>query len=137
MHGKSSWSRPTRGTELADGTPATAQDFLRFLANHRLLDVEGRPQWRTVVGGGRVPGVLDRPSEVCYLPLEPGELGCRLAGGRNTVQRAEADYGRDESFQREYAASAKDEESWRKFRAEWLDVSEAEYQRKVRARSAK
>ena len=47
------------------------------------------------------------------------------------------DYGRDEAFQREYAASAKDEESWRKFRAEWLDVPESEYQKKVRARGAK
>jgi acyl CoA:acetate/3-ketoacid CoA transferase alpha subunit len=47
------------------------------------------------------------------------------------------DYGRDEAFQREYAASAKDEESWKKFRAEWLDVPESEYQQKVRARGAK
>jgi glutaconate CoA-transferase subunit A len=46
------------------------------------------------------------------------------------------DYGRDEAFQREYAASAKDEESWRKFRADWLDVSESDYQRKVAARRA-
>jgi glutaconate CoA-transferase subunit A len=46
------------------------------------------------------------------------------------------DYGRDEAFQREYAASAKDEESWRRFRAEWLDVPEADYQRKVRERRA-
>jgi glutaconate CoA-transferase subunit A len=46
------------------------------------------------------------------------------------------DYGRDEAFQREYAASAKDEESWRKFRAEWLEGPESEYQHKVRARRA-
>ncbi len=44
------------------------------------------------------------------------------------------DYGRDEAFQREYAASAKDEESWQRFKAEWLDGSEAEYQAKLRAR---
>jgi glutaconate CoA-transferase subunit A len=47
------------------------------------------------------------------------------------------DYGRDEAFQREYAASAKDEESWRKFAAEWLDVPESEYQARLRARRAK
>ena len=47
------------------------------------------------------------------------------------------DYGRDEAFQREYAASAKDEESWKKFRAEWLEIPESEYQKKVRARGAK
>jgi len=46
------------------------------------------------------------------------------------------DYGRDEAFQREYAASAKDEEGWQKFRAEWLDLSEHEYQSKVRERRA-
>ena len=39
-------------------------------------------------------------------------------------------------FQREYTASAKDEESWQRFKAEWLDVPEAEYQDKIRARRA-
>ena len=29
-----------------------------------------------------------------------------------------------------------DEESWQRFKAEWLDVSEAEYQAKLRARGA-
>ncbi len=43
------------------------------------------------------------------------------------------DYGRDEAFQREYTASAKDEESWQRFRAQWLAGSEAEYQAKLRA----
>ena len=31
-----------------------AQTFLRFCLNHRLLQVENRPQWRTVLGGSRV-----------------------------------------------------------------------------------
>ena len=30
-----------------------AATFLRFCLNHRLLQVEGRPQWRTVLGGSR------------------------------------------------------------------------------------
>jgi acyl CoA:acetate/3-ketoacid CoA transferase alpha subunit len=47
------------------------------------------------------------------------------------------DYGRDETFQRDYVASAKDEEGWKRFQAEWLDVSEADYQAKLRARSAR
>jgi glutaconate CoA-transferase subunit A len=47
------------------------------------------------------------------------------------------DYGRDESFQREYAASAKDEESWQKFKGEWLDISESEYQARLRGRGAR
>jgi len=34
------------------GFPAST--FLQFCLNHRLLQVEGRPKWRTVVGGSRV-----------------------------------------------------------------------------------
>ncbi|MEZ5542435.1 MAG: FAD-dependent oxidoreductase [Pseudomonadota bacterium] len=30
-----------------------AATFLRFCLNHRLLQIEGRPQWRSIVGGGR------------------------------------------------------------------------------------
>ncbi len=41
------------------------------------------------------------------------------------------DYGRDEEFQRTYAASAKSEEAWAEFRARYVDVSEAEYQAAV------
>lgn len=33
------------------GFPAAT--FLRFCVNHRLLQIEGRPEWRSVVGGGR------------------------------------------------------------------------------------
>ncbi len=45
------------------------------------------------------------------------------------------DYDRDEAFQREYAATAKDPEAWAAFRARYLDLeSEADYQRAVRAR---
>lgn len=42
------WSCPT-GSML--GFPAAT--FLRFCHNHGLLQVNGRPQWRTVAGGGR------------------------------------------------------------------------------------
>ena len=30
-----------------------AETFLRFCINHRLLQIEGRPQWRSILGGGR------------------------------------------------------------------------------------
>jgi glutaconate CoA-transferase, subunit A len=43
------------------------------------------------------------------------------------------DYGRDEEFQRQYAASARNDEAWDEFRARYVDVTEAEYQRVVRA----
>ena len=41
------------------------------------------------------------------------------------------DYGRDEAFQRKYAATAKDPEAWEQFKARYLDVSEDDYQRAV------
>ena len=44
------------------------------------------------------------------------------------------DYGRDEAFQREYAATAKEPAAWDAFRRRYLDVSEAEYQQAVRER---
>lgn len=46
----------------------------------------------------------------------------------------EPDYGRDEAFQKEYAASAASPEAWAAFRRAWLDVSEEEYRSKVAAR---
>ncbi len=41
------------------------------------------------------------------------------------------DYERDEKFQREYAATAKDPAAWDAFRAKYLDVTEEEYQKAV------
>jgi glutaconate CoA-transferase subunit A len=46
------------------------------------------------------------------------------------------DYGRDEAFQREYAATAGDPERWREFQARYLSGSEADYQAAVRAAAA-
>ncbi len=42
------------------------------------------------------------------------------------------DYGRDEVFQKRYAATAKSAEAWDEFRAEFLDLDEAGYQAKVK-----
>ena len=42
------------------------------------------------------------------------------------------DYGRDEEFQRQYAAAAAAPEAWQRFRAEYLDGDEASYQLAVR-----
>jgi glutaconate CoA-transferase subunit A len=41
------------------------------------------------------------------------------------------DYGRDEAFQAHYAASARSPEDWERFRGEFLDGDEADYQRAV------
>jgi acyl CoA:acetate/3-ketoacid CoA transferase alpha subunit len=43
------------------------------------------------------------------------------------------DYPRDEAFQKAYAASAKSDEAWNEFRATYIDVTEAEYQKAVGA----
>jgi glutaconate CoA-transferase subunit A len=44
------------------------------------------------------------------------------------------DYERDEAFQKEYAASAASPEAWQQWRAEWVDISETDYQSKLAAR---
>jgi glutaconate CoA-transferase subunit A len=44
------------------------------------------------------------------------------------------DYERDEAFQKEYAASAASPEAWAAWHAEWIDISEDDYQRKVSGR---
>jgi len=43
-----------------------ASTFLRFCINHRLLQVNQRPQWRTVLGGSRtyVKAIIDQLSDV-------------------------------------------------------------------------
>jgi glutaconate CoA-transferase subunit A len=47
------------------------------------------------------------------------------------------DYGRDEAFQREYAATAKDPEAWQAFKTRYLDAdNEADYQKAVADRAA-
>ncbi len=45
------------------------------------------------------------------------------------------DYGRDEAFQQEYAATAKDPEAWGRFRADWLELeSHEDYRAKLAER---
>lgn len=46
----------------------------------------------------------------------------------------EPDYGRDEGFQREYAATAASPEAWSAFRAKYIDVDTETYVRTVRGR---
>ncbi len=43
------------------------------------------------------------------------------------------DYPRDEAFQRAYTASAKSDDAWQQFRARYIDVDEADYQRAVQS----
>lgn len=47
------------------------------------------------------------------------------------------DYGRDEAFQREYAAAAKDPRAWEEFRSDWLELASHDaYRRRLEERNA-
>ena len=49
----------------------------------------------------------------------------------------DGDYGRDEAFQREYAAAARSEDAWEAFADQWLRVAnEAEYRERLARREA-
>ena len=65
-----------------------AATFLRFSINHRLLQLKGRPQWRSVVGGGRT--YVERMSASLDLRLNhPVESVSRDATGVHLVSRGE------------------------------------------------
>jgi glutaconate CoA-transferase subunit A len=74
--------------------------------------VRGGPLQSLLINRMMVSGVVEAPGGAHFTECPP-------------------DYGRDEKFQREYAATAKDEDAWKAFRAKYLDVSEADYQKAV------
>lgn len=74
--------------------------------------VAGGPLQSLVINRMMVAGVVEAPGGAHFTECLP-------------------DYGRDERFQREYAASAKDDEAWEAFRAKYLDASEDEYRKAV------
>jgi glutaconate CoA-transferase subunit A len=80
----------------------------RVVATADLAGVAGTEQ-RLRINRMMVDGVVERPGGAHFTSCEP-------------------EYGRDEAFQRRYAASAATPEDWANFRAEWLDVSEDQYQ---------
>jgi glutaconate CoA-transferase subunit A len=78
------------------------RDFAKFGSLHTLR-----------IHRGLVDGVVETPGGAHFTECPP-------------------DYGRDEAFQREYAAAAKGEEAWAAFRARFLDLaSEDEYREAV------
>jgi glutaconate CoA-transferase subunit A len=74
--------------------------------------VGGGPLQSLLISRMMVSGVVEAPNGAHFTECPP-------------------DYARDEKFQREYAATAKDEGAWKAFRAKYLDVSEADYQKAV------
>jgi glutaconate CoA-transferase subunit A len=89
----------------------------RYLSTERIVATEaladqGPPQ-AMLISRLHVDGVIEAPNGAHFTSCDP-------------------DYGRDEAFQKQYAASAKTPEAWADFRSSWLDLSEADYQAKLR-----
>ena len=74
--------------------------------------VSGGPLQSLLINRMMVSGVVETPGGAHFTECPP-------------------DYARDEKFQREYAATAKDDDAWKAFRAKYLDLSEADYQKVV------
>lgn len=92
----------------------------RFMSVERIVDTndmskEGSHHTRRI-SRMSVDGVIEAPNGAHFTSCDP-------------------DYLRDEAFQKEYAASAKSPDAWDSFKAAWLDLSEADYQSRLRARS--
>ncbi|MBW2244923.1 MAG: CoA transferase subunit A [Deltaproteobacteria bacterium] len=91
----------------------------RFMSCEKIIDTKNLLSEGTLhtlrINRTMVDGVIEAPGGAHFTECTP-------------------DYGRDEKFQSEYAATAKDPEAWEAFKAEYLDVSEIEYQEKVATR---
>lgn len=91
----------------------------RFVSCERVVTTEGLLTEGSVhtlrVNRSLVDGVVEAPMGAHFTTCEP-------------------DYGRDESFQKEYAASAASADAWAAFRSAWLDISEDDYRARVAAR---
>jgi len=92
----------------------------RFVSCERIVETEALLKAGSVqtlrLNRTMVDGVIETPNGAHFTECPP-------------------DYGRDESFQRDYAAAAKSSEAWAAFRERYLEVSEADYQRRVRERT--
>ena len=91
-----------------------------FMTVEKILKTEDMadagPLQSRIINRTMVDGVIEAPGGAHFTECPP-------------------DYGRDEAFQKSYAATAKDEEAWLRFKAEYLDLeNEAQYQAKVRPR---
>lgn len=82
----------------------------RIVSNEELTGVG--PLQSLVINRMMVRGVVEAPRGAHFTECPP-------------------DYGRDEAFQREYAATAKDPALWEAFANRYLHVTEADYQRAV------
>jgi glutaconate CoA-transferase, subunit A len=88
-----------------------------FLSCERVVDtaglLAGGPVQSLLVNRAMVAGVVEAPGGAHFTSCVP-------------------DYGRDEAFQAEYAASAASPQAWQRFRSRYLSGDEAGYQDAVR-----
>jgi glutaconate CoA-transferase, subunit A len=93
---------------------------LGFMSVERVVDTADLTKEGSVhtlrINRSMVTGVVESPHGAHFTACEP-------------------DYPRDEAFQAEYMAAAKSPEAWGEFKSAWLDLSEADYQRKRQART--
>jgi glutaconate CoA-transferase, subunit A len=84
-----------------------------YLSCERIVDSFDGPPQSLLVNRAMVHGVAETPNGAHFTSCVP-------------------DYGRDEAFQKRYAAAAADPTAWGRFRAEYLDGDEAAYQKAAR-----
>jgi glutaconate CoA-transferase subunit A len=92
----------------------------RFLSCERVVATEELAQ-----GGGGLSSLL--VSRMMVDGVIEAPLGAHFT-------TCEPDYGRDEGFQKEYAASAASADAWSAFRAKYIDIDSETYRRTVSAR---
>jgi len=100
---------------------AAAGTGRRFVSCEKLVETadlaKAGPPHTLAIHRGLVDGVIEAPGGAHFTECPP-------------------DYGRDEAFQREYAATARDAERWDAFRRAYLELpDEAAYQKAVRQRT--
>ncbi|HEY2518240.1 MAG TPA: CoA-transferase [Polyangiaceae bacterium] len=90
----------------------------RFVSCEKIIptgEIASAPLGSMLLSRLQVDGVVEAPLGAHFTTCEP-------------------DYGRDEGFQREYAASAATPEAWGAFRAKYIDVSSEAYAQAVKGR---
>ena len=92
----------------------------RFMSCEKIVEtadlLKGGSVHTLAINRSMVDGVIESPNGAHFTECPP-------------------DYGRDEAFQREYAASAKDPDAWEAFRRKYLELdSETAYQEAIRNR---
>jgi glutaconate CoA-transferase subunit A len=97
------------------------------------LMLQATPTGRRFVSTERIVPTEQLASEANLQQLRISRMmvdGVIEAAGGAHFTACVPDYPRDEAFQQEYVAAAKSDEAWQNFRTAWLDLPEADYQRK-------